>query len=151
MVLVMVTDVVCQCVERSVVRKGFRDGDLESVPIDWLRLLEDVVFGNEVACAGVQGPGQEGTHDQIPKGIAAHGLHQRVIEGELGGDIEGVDIGQREVVNEHGSERVEEDLKGSEEGLSQDRIEEEGFEASGEVSVETVDTEGFVVGQMVGL
>jgi hypothetical protein len=45
------------------------------------------------------------------------------------------------LVYEHGSEGVEEDLEGGEEGLPKDRVEEDGLERRGEVCVETIDSE----------
>lgn len=50
------------------------------------------------------------------------------------------------MVYEHWTQGVEEDLEGAEEGFSEDGVEEEGFEAGGEVCVQAVDAEGFVVG-----
>jgi len=53
---------------------------------------------------------------------------------------------ERQLVHHHGPQGVEEDLEGGEEGLAEDGVEEDGFEGGGEVGVETVDAEGFVVG-----
>ena len=78
-------------------------------------------------------------------------MNKCVVESELDNDIEEVDLGHWELVNEHGSQSVEEDLEGGEEGFSGYRVEEEGFEGGGEVGVEAVHTEGFVVREMVGL
>jgi hypothetical protein len=59
--------------------------------------------------------------------------------------------GEGHAVDGHGPEGVEEDLEGAEEGLAEDRVEEDGFEGGGEVGVEAVDAEGLVVGEVVGL
>jgi len=50
------------------------------------------------------------------------------------------------LVNQHGTEGVEQDLEGAEEGFAEDGFEKDGFEGGGEVGVEAVDAEGFVVG-----
>jgi hypothetical protein len=42
-------------------------------------------------------------------------------------------------------------LEGAEEGLAEERVEDEGFEGCREIGVEASDAEGFVVGEMVGL
>jgi hypothetical protein len=59
--------------------------------------------------------------------------------------------GEGHAVDGHGPEGVEEDLEGAEEGLAEDRVEEDGLEGGGEVRVEAVDAEGLVVGEVVGL
>lgn len=62
-----------------------------------------------------------------------------------------MNVCEREVVDEHGADGVEEDLEGAEEGFAEEGVEEEGFEGGGEVGVQAVDAEGFVVGEVVGL
>lgn len=42
---------------------------------------------------------------------------------------------ERGTVDEHGAEGVEEDLEGAKEGLSEERIEEEGLQGCGEIGV----------------
>jgi hypothetical protein len=42
-------------------------------------------------------------------------------------------------------------LEGAEEGFPEDGVEEDCFEGGGEVGVEAIDAEGFVVGQVVWL
>lgn len=69
----------------------------------------------------------------------------------MGEDVGEVDVCEGELVDEHGAEGVEEDLEGAEEGFAEEGIEEKGFEGGGEVGVEAVDAEGFVVGKVVGL
>ncbi len=73
-------------------------------------------------------------------------VDEEVVEGELGGDVEEVDAREGELVNQHGTEGVEQDLEGAEEGFAEDGFEKDGFEGGGEVGVEAVDAEGFVVG-----
>ena len=53
--------------------------------------------------------------------------------------------GERHAVDGHGPQGVEEDLKGAEEGFAEDGVEEDGFEGGGQVGVQAVDAEGFVV------
>ena len=48
-------------------------------------------------------------------------------------------------VDEDWTDGVEEDLEGAEECFAKEGVEEEGFEGGGEVGVEAVDAEGFVV------
>lgn len=54
--------------------------------------------------------------------------------------------GEGYAVDGHGTQGVEEDLEGAEEGFAEDGVEENGFEGGGKVGVEAVDAEGFVVG-----
>lgn len=51
----------------------------------------------------------------------------------------------------HGADCIEEDLECAEEGFAEDAVEEDDFEGGGEVGVEAVDAEGFVVGKVVRL
>lgn len=62
-----------------------------------------------------------------------------------------MDGGEGDAVDEDGANGVEEDLEGAEEGLSEEGVEEYCFEGGGEVGVEGMDAEGFVVGQVVWL
>lgn len=57
-----------------------------------------------------------------------------------------MELGERNLVDHHGPESVEEDLEGAEEGFAEDGVEEEGFKGGGEIGVEAVNAEGFVVG-----
>lgn len=57
-----------------------------------------------------------------------------------------MELAKRNLVDHYGTESVEEDLEGAEEGLAEDGVEEEGFEGGGEICVEAIDPEGFVVG-----
>jgi hypothetical protein len=66
-------------------------------------------------------------------------------------DIEGVDSGERDLVDHHGPQGVEQDLEGAEECFSCDRVEEDGFKVGGEVDVYAIYAEGFMVCEMVGL
>lgn len=56
-------------------------------------LREDVVLGDEVACYWVKGACQEGAQDEVAESFAADVGHDEVVEGELDGNVEGVDAG----------------------------------------------------------
>lgn len=120
-VLVVQTDVIGEEVERSVVRVGLGKWDLVGgVRRVLFWLLENVVFGDEVACDRVQGAGEEGAQDEVAERLAADVLHEEVVDGKLHEDVEGVDAGERQVVDHHWAECVEEDLEGREEGFAGD-------------------------------
>jgi hypothetical protein len=78
-------------------------------------------------------------------------VHERGVEEQLGRDVEDLDVGDGELVDEHGPQGVEEDLEGGEEGFAEDGVEEDGFECGGDVGVQPVDAEGLVVGEVVRL
>lgn len=80
-------------------------------------------------------------------GIAQNGS----VEGQLGDDVEGVDLGEWNAVDSHGADGVEEDLEGTEEGFAEDGVEHESFERGGQVGVYAVDAERLVVCQVVRL
>jgi len=150
-VLVVQADIIREEVECAVVRVRLGQGDfVRGVGGVLVRLLEDVVLGDEVAGAGVQRAREEAAQDQVAERPSARKLHQCVVEGELHDDVEEVDLGERQLVHEHGAQGVEEDLEGGEKGLAGDGVKEEGFECSGQVCVEAVDAQRLVVGQMVG-
>jgi len=152
MVLVVQADVVRQDVERAVVRISLWDRYLIcGVEGRGLGLFEDVVFSNEVACTGMQASRQEGAEDQVSHCFSTDELGKNVVKDKLHHDVEEVDLGHWELVYEHRTQCVEENLESGEEGFASDRVEEEGFEGGGEVGVEAVDAKRFVVGEMVGL
>jgi hypothetical protein len=70
---------------------------------------------------------------------------EQVVEEGLCEDVDEVDAGEGYFVDEDGADGVEEDLEGAEEGFSEEGIEEYGFEGGGEIGVESVYAEGFVV------
>lgn len=151
-VLVVQADVVGDPVERAVVGKGLGDGD----PVGRVTLgrgdgLVDVVLGDEVAGDGVQAAGEEGGEDQVEEGVPRGVADEEHVEADLDGDVEGVDAREGDAVDGHGAYGVEEDLKGAEEGLAHDGVEEEGLEGRGQIGVETVHAEGLVMGQVVRL
>lgn len=62
-----------------------------------------------------------------------------------------MDASQWNLIHHHGPECVEEDLEGTEEGLSEDRVEEEGLKSGGEIGVKAIYAERLVVRQVVRL
>ena len=153
MVLVMQPHVVGEQIQRAVIRERLWDRRVRlRKPLGSQGFaVEDVVLGDEVPGAGVQGAGEEGGQDQVDEGRGAAGGDEEVVEEELGGDVEQVQGGERQLVDEHGPQGVEEDLEGAEEGFAEEGVEEEGFERGGQVGVEAVDAEGFVVGEVIRL
>lgn len=151
MVLIVEANVVCEEVERSIVGVCLGQGDLIGGVGDVLiRLLENVVLGDEVACAGVQRASEEAAHDQVAQRPSSCAVHERIVEGELHDDVEEVNLGEGKIVDEHGAQGVEEDLEGGEKGLAGDRVEEDGFKGGGQVRIQAVDAEGLVVCEVVG-
>jgi hypothetical protein len=69
----------------------------------------------------------------------------------LDGEVQRVDVGDWGAVDEHGTDSVEEDLKGAEEGLAEEGVEEEGLDCGWEISIEACDAEGFMMREVVGL
>lgn len=150
-VLVVQADVVGEEVENAVVRVRLRDGDLvRRVRGVLLGLLEDIVLGDEVAGAGVQRAGQKAAQDQICQRFSSCKLDEGVVKGELDDNVEQVNLGERQVVDEHGPQGIEQDLACAEEGLAGDRVEEPCLEIGGQVGVEAIHAERLVVGQVVG-
>jgi len=120
-VLVVQTDVVGEEVERSVVRVGLGKWDLVGgVRRVLLGLLENVVLGDEVACARMERSGEKAAHDQVAQCPSSCESNEREVESQLYNDVEKVDLGHWQGVNEHRSEGVEEDLECREEGLASD-------------------------------
>lgn len=78
-------------------------------------------------------------------------LDEDDVEGDLHGDVEGVNSCERDLVYHHWAQCVEENLEGAEEGFPQDGVEEDSFECGGEVGIKSVYTKGFVVCKVVWL
>lgn len=82
--LVVQAHVVRQKVQRAIIRERLRDRDGR---IAWPggltpgRAVEDVVFGDEVARAGVQGAGEEGAEDEVYEGGGGGVSDEEVVEG----------------------------------------------------------------------
>lgn len=54
-----------------------------------------------------------------------------------------------EIVHHHRAECVEDDLESGEEGLPQDGVKEEGFKSGRKIRVKPVDSQGFVMCQVI--
>ena len=76
------------------------------------------MFRNKVPCTGMQTPGKETGQNQVIQRVCASAFDEQDIEQDLGEDIEDVDGGEGNGVDENGSHGVEEDLEGAEKGLS---------------------------------
>lgn len=151
-VLVVQADVVGEPVERPVVRKGLGHGDLVGrVALRGRDCLVHVVLGDEVAGDGVQAAGEERGEDEVEQRVARGVADEDGVKGDLHRNVEGVDARERDAVDGHGPDGVEEDLKGAEKGLAKDGVEEEGFERGREIGVEAVDAKRLVVREVVGL
>lgn len=157
-VLVVQAHVVGQHVQNAVVGECLwrrRQLGLLALLIGFLQrtrmLCENVMLGNEVACDRVQGAGEERAQDEVAERLSADVLHEKVVDCELHKDVESVDACERQVVDHHGAESVEEDLEGCEEGFAGDGVEEPGLKGRRKIGIESVDAEGLVVGQMVRL
>lgn len=76
MVLVVQPNIVGKEVERAVVREGlwWRRAILGCVLGRGSSVVEDVVLGDEVACAGVERAGEEGGEDEVFHGLPAYEL-----------------------------------------------------------------------------
>lgn len=142
-VLVVQTHVVREQVQPAVVGEGlWRRGCLGFLALFLVLLLlragvlgEHVVLGDEVAGNWVQRACEERAQDEVSNGLASDVLNDQVVEDELYGDVEGVNAGQRQVVDEHGSQGIEEDLEGSEERFAGDGIEEPSLKGCWQVGV----------------
>lgn len=145
-VLVVQADVVGEPVEGPVVGEGLGHGDhVAGVPLRGGDGFVDVVLGDEVAGHGVEAACEEGGEQEVQQGVGGRVAQQEGVEGELDGEVDAVHPREGDAVDGHGPQGVEEDLEGAEEGLAEDGVEEEGFEGGGEVGVEAVYAEGFVV------
>lgn len=86
---------------------------------------------NKVTGTWVQRAGKEAAQDQVGQGVCAGQLDEGIVKEQLDDNVEEVDLGEGQVVDEHGPEGVEEDLAGAEEGLAGDGVEEDGLEGRG--------------------
>ena len=151
---VVQANIIGEEVERTVVRvclrwfahrRWFVFGDLAGIR----GLGEDVMFCDEVAGARVEGACQEGGEYEVGQCFPAECLDDGVVKGELGHYIECVDPSDRELVHHHWPDGVEQDLEGAEEGFAGYRVQEPGFECRGKIGIQTIDTERFVMGEVV--
>lgn len=140
--LVVVSDIVSESVEWTVV------GPRLLVP-----LLEEVVFGDEVPCAGVQTSREEGGEDKIPDGIrrvceleeARANVVDESVEAELDGRVQRVPDGQLLAANEARSKCVKKDLEGAEECFSRHVAQDEQLGSGGKIGIDAVHSECTVV------
>ena len=120
MMFIVQADVVAQDIQGAIVRIRLRG---RSQTRCFLRPFvrwrgEDVVFGDEVGGAGVERSGEEARCEEVVYRVQAAGLVDGEVEEELGEDVQAVNGGEGEAVDEDGTDGVEEDLEGAEEGFS---------------------------------
>lgn len=117
--LVMQAHVIRQHVQRTVVRERLGHGRVGQRIFGACRqFLEGVVLGYEMACAGVEGARKEGGEDKVVDGVSRAGLDEDGVEEDLYEDVDKVDGGEGDGVDEYWSDGVEEDLEGAEEGFA---------------------------------
>lgn len=73
------------------------------------------MFGDEMPCAGVKRPCEEGGEDKVVERVEGRSLDEDVVEQELSEDVEEVDWCEGDFVDEYRADGVEEDLEGAEE------------------------------------
>lgn len=152
-VLVVQADVVGEPVEWAVVGEGLRDGDVV-LRVLLLRSdgLVDIVFGDEVACKGVEAAGEEGGNEEVEDRFdRGREVDEGGVEADLDGDVKKVDLGQGDAVDGHGANGIEEDLEGAEEGFAENGVQKEGLQGSRQVRVEAIHAEALVMSKMVRL
>lgn len=117
-----------------------------------LHVREKVMFGDKVSCAGVQGARKEGAQYEIVKWLRRTAeLDDGIVENELSDEVQDMDGGKRGAVDEHRADGVEEDLECTEEGFSEEGVEEPSFESGRKIGIESCNTQGLVMCQMVRL
>lgn len=139
-VLVVITNIVGQDVERTVVTVRLGNGYLVfRIGCFGGHGLVHVVLGDEVACGRMEGSGQEGREEEVQEGIPRlQSGDENVVEEELDDKVEKMDPGEGHLEHAHGADGIEEDLKCAEEGLAQDGVEDDGLDGSGKVGVKSV-------------
>lgn len=109
------------------------------------------MLGDEMARARVQRASEERRKDHVVQGVRRSQANEKVVEERLRADIDEVDACEWDFENEDRPHSIEQDLKGAEERLAEDRIEEEGLEGCGEVGIQAINTERLVVREVVWL
>lgn len=140
MVLVVVADVVCDNVERAVVRVRLLVG---AVP--------EKVLRDEVCRARVQGARKEGREEEVEQRAHACELVERKVERQLRSDVGDVPACEALGADEARAEGVKEDLERGEEDLSEDGIEAEELEAGRQIRVDAVLAEKLVMLDVIPL
>merc|ERR1711939_887993 len=93
--------------------------------------------------------GQKCAHDEIDESIRTKISKDENVEGDLCSNVAIMDRAKRYLVHHHGPDCVENQLERAEEGLSQHRVQEEGFKCRGQIGIDAIDAQRFVVSQMV--
>ena len=89
--LVVQSHIIGKHIQRPVIRKGLWNGHKIAGFFCALRLwVEHIVLGDKMACARMQRAGKEGARDEVYQGLTASKTQEKVIEEQLGDDIEEV-------------------------------------------------------------
>jgi hypothetical protein len=78
------------------------------------------MLGDEVAGSGMKASGEEATHQEVHHAVPAEELDDQAVECNLHGQVETVDVRERQLENCHGSQSIEQDLERAEECLPKD-------------------------------
>lgn len=79
------------------------------------------------------------------------GGDENVIESQLHDQVDEVHPGKGDLEDAHRPDGVKKDLEGAEEGLAENRVQDDGFEGCWQIGVKAVHAERLVVGQVVWL
>lgn len=78
-------------------------------------------------------------------------MDENGIKDQLNGDVEEMSRSQGHTINGHRPKGIKEDLESAEEGLAEDRVENDSLESSRQISIKTIDAQRLVVGEVVRL
>ena len=84
---------------------------------------------NKVTCTRMETACEKGAQYKVHHCIASKGLCNAIIKGELSYNVEEMNLGQRKLVNEHRPKSIKEDLKGTEKGFAEDRVQKQSLES----------------------
>jgi hypothetical protein len=118
MMFIMQTNIISKEIQRAVIRVCLRDESVGERILSSLRWVEDVVLSDKMASTGVKRTGKEGGEDQVVETMHRASLDKDEIEKDLDSNVDEMDLGKGNFVDEYRAEGVEEDLEGAEESLS---------------------------------
>jgi len=139
MVLVVVSHVERQRVQRSIVRRGFN------------LVGKNVVLGNEMTGNGVKASRKVGAHEQIQNGSPAKKVHRGFNERKLHNPVEQVPLCKRLRANKQWAKRVMPGLIAQKKELAWQRIEQASFQFRGQIRVHSLNALVFVMVVVVKL
>lgn len=152
-VLIVVANIVGHEVKWTIVTVGLRNWYLVfRVGCFGGHRLVNVVLRDEVTRGRMEGSSQKGREQEVQEGIPGfESGDKNVVEDKLNDKVEKVDPSEGHLEYAHWTDGIEEDLKGTEECLAQDGVEDNSLDGSGKVGVKAVNAKRFVVSQVVGL